>query len=75
MEALLTQHDWSSAVLDFQVALLALRNDEEGMVQALDLAIPARSITRQALEAWPLFKEFTKSARFTEIMRKYFPQA
>jgi hypothetical protein len=72
MEAVLSKHDWSSSSMEFEVALCALRNEEDKLLELLSRAIPAKAIKQEDLVDWPLFIEFRNSPAFGELMSRYF---
>ncbi len=69
MEDELKKHDWTSSALDFQVALLALRNDTVGLIEIIPRAIAAEKINKKALVEWPLFKELRNTSHFEEMLK------
>lgn len=73
MEEALSSVDWSACALKFQVALLALRNEEEKLCELLPKAVAVDEISREDLEMWPLFASFRNNERFTEILETCFP--
>lgn len=73
MEKILSSVDWSACALKFQVALLALRNEEERLCELLPKAVAVNEITKKDLEDWPLFASFRHSQRFTETLEACFP--
>lgn len=74
LENLINGFDWSSAALEFQIALWALRNDEDNLSKMLPKATGVGVFSEVALREWPLFKEFRNSDKFEEVMNKCFPK-
>lgn len=70
VESVLAQYDWSGFQLLFQLALCAVRAQEEQFYQLLPRAIAAGEVTREDLEEWPLFRNFRDATKFTEMLTK-----
>jgi hypothetical protein len=68
VEKVLSKYDWSAVSLEFELALSALRSQENKVYTILDKVIAIDKIDASALNKWPLFSNFRNTERF----RKYF---
>ncbi|WP_420126901.1 hypothetical protein [Longimicrobium sp.] len=73
IEAILGRYDWSACSLDFQLALAAVRMDEEGFYRLLPRAAAAGELTREQMLTWPLFLPYRNSERFAGEVDTLFP--
>ena len=73
MEQILSKKDWSACATKFQLALCALRDDEEGFYKLLPKAIQSQEVSESNLKEWPLLNNQRKGERFTLALQKYFP--
>lgn len=64
--------DWSTFGRDFELALHALRNEEEQFYELLPLAIHGGYVTKQSLEEWPVFADQRETEQFNKALEKYF---
>ena len=68
MNELLTSHDWSAVAMRFQVALHALRDEQDELFRLLPKAVAAEEIDIQSLNDWPLFADIREMERFQKLL-------
>jgi hypothetical protein len=73
MEGVLSKYDWSAVALNFELALTALRSQEDKIYAILDNAILIGEIDSSNLNEWPLFSNFRNTERFKEYFKEKFP--
>jgi hypothetical protein len=74
MESVLTSMDWSACALQFEVALAALRDDNERLQKLLPRLMASGDVLRSDLEEWPLFAHQRGTAWFAQLLSEHFPQ-
>ncbi|MCG3112786.1 MAG: hypothetical protein MCM46_13300 [Candidatus Manganitrophus sp. SB1] len=72
IEKVLESYDWSACGLIFQVALCAVRKQEDELFNLLPRAVAAGELKKEQLEQWPLFHIFRSTERFSEAIKTLF---
>lgn len=72
IEQVLGRHDWSACGLNFQVALRAVRGQEDELYDLLPRAVAAEELKQEQFETWPLFRNFRGIDKFKDVISDLF---
>ena len=75
MEEAIQSRDWSACGPVFQLAIYALRDQNEDFFNILPRAIAADEVNERTLREWPIFQQIRKQDEFEEAMKIHFTES
>jgi hypothetical protein len=70
MERLLTSRDWAGCGLKYHIALSALRDEHDKLLNLLPEAIDSRAVSFYHLKEWPIFDSVRDDPRFVALLER-----
>jgi len=70
---ILNSEDWSSAKIEFQLAIQVLREEfSKAKATMLEIGKGNKWVTKENYQGWPVFKKFRQSKEFKQAFKKIF---